>query len=312
MNRRLKISALYMSILLFSVHISACEGLPESPATDQAQDTETQKNETQQIETQQQLTMEHLHGSAEKMLGTTLVYSIFASDSVYAWDENSEEDQQTISEIRSYLKIAGDYLSDAATTYGQKAGFITDFQANEDLCSFAEIEGDLEDLDSSDEYAIWDYIESNVNVEKLKEKYLADNVIFFAFMNTDTSTDAVSCTRNWYEGMEYPYEVVFLYNVDYGCQNPPAVYAHEMLHAFGAPDYYMTDEEYIRTYEQQDFVEMNFSNDIMLTCTDMESGQYVYDRITNDFSELTAYYVGLEAESAAQAEAGLGRSQHTE
>ncbi len=302
MRKRFTAMAVCMSMLILTLGSSAC-ALQDS-TTHQAREIETTTSEKEPIE------MEHLHGSAEKMIGTTLVYSIFASDKLYSWDEKSEDDQDLILEINSYLKIAGEFLSESASQYDQSADFITDFKEHKDLCSFATFDGELEDLTANDELSVWEYIEDNVNVEELEEKYQADNVIFFAFMNTDIASQAVSCARNWYEGMEYPYEVVFLFNVDSGYQNPPAVYAHEMLHTFGAPDYYTTDSEYILTYDQQEFVEMNLPNDIMLTCTDLETGDYVYDRITNEVSELTAYYIGLTEESSAQMEVGLGRSQH--
>lgn len=48
----------------------------------------------------------------------------------------------------------------------------------------------------------------------------------------------------------------------------------------------------------------------MYVCSDIDTSEYLYDRITNDFSELDAYYVGLTDHSKVASENGLQKSQH--
>jgi hypothetical protein len=240
-------------------------------------------------------------GSAGDIAGTTLVVSIFADDQNTRWDETDAADVEKMAKIQEYLTIAGDYLEDVVADYQKEADFITDFSNNTDLkyhMSMDIVATDQDVLDSGeiDEIA-WDYISRSIDTENLKTKYQADNVIYMLYIDSDVTNPAVTCTRNWYEGMPSEAEVVYLFNFDYEMTNCPAVYAHEMLHTFGAPDLYMEDEDYNVTASFMDYVNEHLSNDIMLTCSDATTGDYRYDAITNEVSEVSAYYIGLLEQS---------------
>lgn len=254
-------------------------------------------------------TADFVHGSAETPAGTTIVYSIFVSDGTYSWNPKQKADQQTIHRINQYLKIACQYIESVSQTYGKHTRFLSDFQKHMDLTSFTTVKVNMEGEDGIDE-AMWSYIDKNIDVNQLLAKYHANNIIFLVAMNTDKKSKAVTCTRDWYEGMEYPYEMVYLYNVDYQEVNPPSVYAHEMWHAFGAPDLYCTDADYGIGQKDITYFQDNIPNDIMLNCTDQGTGQYRYDRVSNVTTELTAYYVGLIDHSRMAKQLGLGESQH--
>ena len=252
------------------------------------------------------------YGSAKDLAGTSIVVSIFADDKTTSWDD--EKDAATIENIRSYLGIAEQYLEDTASAYNKSADFITDFKANPDLkylMTFDDVITTQEYIDAgnADEPA-WNFIDTNIDEDALKQKYDADNVIYMIFVNSDEDCTAISCTRNWYEGMPYDYEMVYLFNYDSGLVNGPAVYAHEILHTFGAPDLYATDEEYNISDDFLEYIAANYPNDIMLTCSDLESGDYLYDSINNEVTEITAYYVGLIDSSDIAKEWNLGESQH--
>ena len=73
-----------------------------------------------------------------------------------------------------------------------------------------------------------------------------------------------------------------------GRKNPPAVFAHEMLHCFGAYDLYETDSGSPITQKYVDHLMSNHPNDLMNHCFFSD-----YDLITNVFSNVDAYYVGL-------------------
>lgn len=82
---------------------------------------------------------------------------------------------------------------------------------------------------------------------------------------------------------------------------PPATYAHEILHAFGAPDLY-----YVDTGIPQEFVDycsQTGCNDIMFTVNAGET-------IDSDFTPIDAYYVGIGARPAEADEWGLGPSEY--
>ena len=235
-------------------------------------------------------------GSAGDLEGRTIVITIFGSDDRYSW-EYTYEDKPAKTYIRDYLDIAGTYLEHMAADYGKKALFITDFIENQDLSYDVVFDqtvvseqvvyyGDID-------YLIWDFIDENIDEEALREEYEADNVVYLLIMNTDVDNEVSTCTRNWYYGMPSNSEVVYLFNIDYGVLHPPAVYVHEILHTFGAPDLYMEQLDYGITNEFVYYVRDNLPNDIMYTCSDRRAGTYLYDRITNEYSDLTAYFVGL-------------------
>lgn len=247
-------------------------------------------------------------GSAGRLRGRSVVVSIFASDPVYEWNFD-RDDKASEKTICSFLDMAANYLQSTAESYGVKTVFVTDFVEHPDLfytMSTDEVITDESVLyDDTIEQAAWDFIDNNIDEQSIRDEYRADNVIYMMFMNTDVRTDAVSCTRSWYPGMPSDAEVVFLFNYDYGLLNPPAVYAHEILHTFGAPDLYSSSEFYNITDEFVEYAELNLPNEIMLTCSDPQSGDYLYDVIVNEVSELTAYYVGLTDRSDIVDEWGL-------
>lgn len=248
------------------------------------------------------------HGSAERLEGTTIIYSIFASDNNYTWNFKKKEDLDTRNSIRNNLRIATNYLSTEAKKYNKEAKFIYDFTKDENLMKEEEFKCDLENQTDHDN-TIWKFIEKKIDVNNLIDSYKADNIIFFVLINTDEKCKAITCTRDWYNEMPYPYEMVYLYNIDYGFINPPSVYAHEMLHTFGAFDYYEENSDLNVTKKTVNYLKKHMSNDIMLTCSDTD-GKYRYDVITNEIGEMTAYYIGLQSKPNVVKELNLIPSQH--
>ena len=250
-------------------------------------------------------------GTANALCGTTMIISVFADDVHYEWNRQAKKDQSAIRDINTYLGIATDYLCGVAEEYGKEADFVYDFERNADLAYFTRFDVDTTQEGAIDaENAMNRFIENDIDSDALRRKYEADNIIYFMFVNAGENSGAYACTRNYYEGMEYPYEIVFLYNIDYGVKNCPAVYAHEMLHAYGAPDLYYEDQEYGISAEFLDYVRENMPNDIMYYCSEIETGEYLYDRITNEVSELDAYYIGLTDQCPLVDEYRLKTSQH--
>ena len=98
----------------------------------------------------------------------------------------------------------------------------------------------------------------------------------------------------------------------------PAVFAHEMLHTFGAPDLYWTDTysvfelDYGITKEFTDYVKENELNDIMRITWDPQTGNYLTKTIAQHITEITAYYAGLINHSDIVEEWGFDPSDHVE
>lgn len=249
-------------------------------------------------------------GSADHCSGNVVICTVFVNDKQESWNFSGTEDSAKKENILTCLGIACDYLQTQAENYEVSLNFTYDFEEQDDLsytCS-TDLAHETEDWDME----IWKYIDENIPTDALLEKYDAENILFLTCMNTDENSTAITATRSWYPEMPYPYEFVSLYYVDSGMVNPPAVYAHEILHCFGAPDLYAADEEYNIGDSFVSLVGKTLPNDIMYTCSDMNSGDYVYDRITNEISEVTAYYIGWTDESEIAEQNGLSKSQYSQ
>ncbi len=132
-------------------------------------------------------------------------------------------------------------------------------------------------------------------------------------INSPESNELTSCTTTWSEDNDYPYEMCFMFMHTDGEEEMPASFAHEILHTFGAPDLYMADEDgnnFGITQEYVDALEVSNSNDIMFTTYDAITQEPHYDKITNEFTEIDAYYVGLCDSSEVVEDWGFDPSQH--
>ena len=155
--------------------------------------------------------------------------------------------------------------------------------------------------------AIRQYINDNIPTQKLLTKYKADNIIYNVYLNAPKSDKYRSyCHPSLYSevsaGKYYPEICVF---VPYGRgrENTPAVFAHEMLHCFGAYDLYETNSQSPITQKYVDYLMSHNPNDLMNHCYFSD-----YDIITNEFSDVDAYYVGLTRSCSDVKKWGLGKS----
>lgn len=252
------------------------------------------------------------HGSAGEIAGTTLILSIFADDSSTAWNESDTADMAVMQDSLQYLSIATEWLTAQCSAWGAEPEFIYDWSQDAALFYRAAFEGDMTDEDGYEDAVA--YIEASVSSEELLEQYGADNILYIFYYNT-SSSNRIPSWSYVYEADDPGtyYEVCNIFIGSSEGTEPPAVYAHEILHAFGAPDLYAAEEDGGNCGITQEYVEYcasTDSNDIMYTVRDISTGQYVYDKITNEFTALDAYYVGL-ADSCPQVEEwGLGESEY--
>lgn len=250
-------------------------------------------------------------GSASEVEGTTVVVSIYTNDSGRAW---TDEDTDLMYDMKNYLGMACEWISDQVADYGTHANFIYDWEKYEDLYYEADIDYDLVFGNASEiDFKAWDCIDNTIDSDMLMSNYSADNIIYMIFLNTPLDLEETSMARNYYEGMEYPYEICFINSCCEEEQECPAGIAHEMLHTFGAPDLYCTDDEgfgYGMSEELVRYYEDTNSNDIMFTNFDCMTDKAYYDKITNELSEIDAYYIGITDHSDVATEWGLLPSQH--
>lgn len=214
-----------------------------------------------------------------------MIVSIFADDAETSWNADSEKDNEMINDTLDNLRISTAYLTEQAARYGSDAQFIWDWELYTDLIYNAGFEESLVTEYGDMYYVQKDWIDDNVDTQALRNKYQADNMLYLFFFNTDYANQV----NPWYLGYscspDYYVEFcnIYIRFDDYYLTKPPT-YAHEMMHCFGAHDLYYANEFIPQQYV--DHLVKTYSNDIMFTVYDSKE-------ITNDFSDLDAYYVGL-------------------
>lgn len=310
LNRGKRAHALLAAGLLLWT-LTGCAVIPASSVgTVGVGETDPQAGQTQsEAEPQaprQSFQLDPDHGSAVRLEGTTLLLSIFASDRDTAWDFESEQDQKVIQTTLNNLEVASAYLSEQAQQYGKELTFLYDWREAEDLVFTAEFDESMVRSDTGKANLQIEWLCNYINFSALAEKYQADSVLFLFFFNTDTSsiTDgAYSELRSWCMPHRHENECLLelcnIYVNSYLRAMSPADYAHEILHAFGAKDLYFADEGITQEYVNS----LHFSKDIMYS-TNRNS-----DRITSEFSDLDAYYVGIAPRPAVADKWGLGPSE---
>lgn len=212
-------------------------------------------------------------GSSSILEGRCLIISFYVDTPESSW--STAEIDATIDDMH----IACEYLEDAAAKYGSQVEMIYDWSRGGDLrrlyhrakIPFVTDESE-ESEDRLDEYiARWvTYLPS---YEKLMEVYGANNVFMIVFFNHDGRSYAISL-----DGIDSWNESLIAYT-----DANPAVLAHEMLHLFGAHDYY-EGAEY--TEDVVLYIKEKYPNEIMLKT------KYQNGRISSEVSPLTAYHLG--------------------
>lgn len=241
-------------------------------------------------------------GSARSLDGTTVIFSIYASDSTTRWDPDSQTDRDMIRDTHDNLWRAVTYLGEQVGQYGKTADFVWNWEEDADLRYDAAFEESLV-TPYGDMYSVQrEWVLSHIDTETVRAKYDAQNVVYLFFFNTDFSNQVNPWTLGHSNCSDYDVEFCNLYvRFDDAYVTPPSTYAHEMMHCFGAHDLYYANEFIPQRYV--DHCAASGSNDIMYTVVD---GKW----ITNDFTELDAYYTGL-IDSCEEAETwNLAQSEH--
>lgn len=249
-------------------------------------------------------------GSAGEFDGNVVVVSIYVNDNNTKW---TEEDLGLISKSFDYVETACQWLECAAEKYSKEVHFIYDWKKNSDLFYEANLNINLTEVSNDNLNVINDYIENNIDSDKLRQQYKSNNVIYTMYVNTPLDNNITSNTYCYYEGNGIINEVcIIMMKADNEIECPASI-AHEILHAFGAPDLYLPDinnDNYGITKEYVEELENNNSNDIMFTTFDAITEETYYDRITNELSDVDAYYIGLLDQCPEVEKRGFLPSQH--
>lgn len=215
------------------------------------------------------------YGYSNKMEGNTIIVSIFSSDI------NNKFDNSNKAMIFNNIENSTNYLTNAVNKYNKKINFIYD---KNDLNYYANFNINIVDNDVNLYKIQSDWIKKNINIDRISYKYQANNIVFLFFVDTSYDNEVLPWTisKNKYNYIKIEYSNIYLKfkNTD----TLSSIYAHEIMHQFGAHDLY-NENIYINN-NYVTYLNSIDSNDIMYKITDSKE-------IVNDFSEIDAYYVGL-------------------
>lgn len=238
-------------------------------------------------------------GSAGFLRGDVLLVSIYVDDKRSTWDDEKR------GEAQSYLRVACDFLERQAASYGETLKLHYDAQVCPDLIYHAQYNRRAAD-DEVGAFTRWSYrwIDENVPVAELQKRYGTENIGFVLLVADEGS----AYTNVYYveDSTRYFNEnsVLFYYYpyVHFHDREVPGVYAHEILHMFGAIDLYEDSPDF--SPENIAYVARTYPNDIMYGDY-VENDRPSYEEITLEISPITAYYLGWLEELAEEDQAAL-------
>lgn len=202
--------------------------------------------------------------------------------------------QEEIDRTQENLDVAVDWICEQAAEYNAAPTLYY----GEDLMTVVSYAPGFVGGEESDEgqafYEDMDEVCGSLRTRELAEAYGTSNIGFLVFL----PVAGCSFTMVHYleDGGYYFNEYCCLYkdNVffDPGTFDGPAVYAHEILHLFGAPDLYNGSNDLFVTDALVDYVAENWPEEIMQD-TYAPDGSLTYGEIDKIIGPLTAYRLGL-------------------
>ena len=202
--------------------------------------------------------------------------------------------QEEIDRTQENLDVAVDWICEQAAEYNAAPTLYY----GEDLMTVVSYDPGFVGGEESDGgqafYEDMDEVCGSLRTRELAEAYGTSNIGFLVFL----PVAGCSFTMVHYleDGGYYFNEYCCLYkdNVffDPGTFDGPAVYAHEILHLFGAPDLYNGSNDLFVTDALVDYVAENWPEEIMQD-TYAPDGSLTYGEIDKIIGPLTAYRLGL-------------------
>lgn len=227
------------------------------------------------------------YGSAALLDSPTILYSVYLNEQGGAvWTE------QAIAQTRQSLTVAVDWLGEQAALWDAQEFAL---YCDDSLMTTLTVNHRFNGGDEGDDFHTQlDDLCLQLDTADLHEAYGTDHIAFLFFL----PVAGASYTLPHYaeDGMWYTYEYSLLYAEDIysdpGTAESPAVYAHEILHLFGAPDLYEDSSDYYVTDELVDYVATMWPDAIMYD-TYNTAGDIDYACIDKEICPLTAFRLGL-------------------
>lgn len=233
------------------------------------------------------------YGSAGLLAWPCILFSLYLDEPEggAVWtDEEIAQSQQT-------LAVAVDWIETQASAYGASPKL---YYGSQDLIAHLTYQAPFAGGTEADEGPTFreeiEQLCTRLDSDKLAETYGTTNIGFLVFLPVaGCSFTAVHFLE---DGSTYYHEYSCLYkeNVFFpeGSLESPTVYAHEILHQFGAPDLYAGSNDLYVTDELVDYVAETWPDAIMMDTYDTD-GELQYGAIDKSLCPLTAYRLGLTA-----------------
>lgn len=223
-------------------------------------------------------------GSAKFLSGRTGIVTFFVGDDSTQWSKSD------ISTVCSKLNIAANYLMESGDKYEQNVELIYNM---DDMLFYEWTEYKIKDWqDDNHLKEVYNWIDKDINCEKLLKKYDLDGLAFLVVLNGPGISYACPHTVEDERSGYYEVSYIYLFDAEYPDRyESPASYAHELLHLFGAIDLYDTGGNNLST-SLEEYIQQNNPNEIMYT-TYHNGSISVSNDIEQEFSNITAYEVGF-------------------
>lgn len=235
-----------------------------------------------------------MYGSAGLLGWPSVLVSVYLDErGGVSW---TEED---IARSRQTLATAVDWIGQQCAQYGAEANIICD-DGTPDSNLFVRTQyngrfaGGTNSAESDAFYtAVYDLCEQ-LDTAELRGQYGTSSIGFLIFL--PVSGSSFTMVHYLEDGSDYYHEFSCLYRTD-AYSGPddfetPAVYAHEILHLYGAPDLYAGSNDYYVTSQLADYVQATWPDEIMLD-TYGPDGSLVYGAVEKQISPLTGSRLGL-------------------
>ncbi len=246
------------------------------------------------------------YGSATRLNGKTVIISIFIDDLTTNWNYGDTSELNRMYDTIDNLRIATEWIRKNASRFGARPEFIYDW--SKDYTLFARIKSDknlirINENSENHYYDLCKYIDKYIDSEKIKRTYHTDSLLYMFFYDTAPFLKARSYAFQYEVGYPYVYETCHIFCRTFGGVSGPGVYAHEILHAFGAPDLYYANKKIPQRYV--DYLKKIGSKDVMYSNDPLCAG-----KVNAVFTDVDAYYTGLISICPDVAKWGLGKSMY--